>query len=596
MTDDKVFISYSSRDAELAETLCAGLEAEGVACWIAPRDVEVGAYAASIVRAIRGARALLFVASEHSAASGHVGRELERAVDAGVPIVPVRIDGAEFSEELEYYLAGMHWLDISGQPVQAVAPELRDRLDGLQHATSSARSIAKSAPSPTNRRRGLSERLLDTLLILPPPLVGIALSVVGATFVLVSAFLGIAEFQYLLDIGDTQPVSKEVGFLWAINWSVSLVIVYPAIAGVGLHALREMAALPERLTRRRMLVDAGFRAAKQGFGDTEIRRALRRGMGVGLVLLVAFCSYALWEFQTVIGAHFDTGQPFPSIIPMDHPFQERDWSVAALLPTIDGILPDRTANYVFALLVYVWLVGFGSTLVLTIFITFVLVAAAIYRLSSRTDGLRIVPDLRDPPGRRRYDHRCGFEVFERLFRYSMMVVLLSFVALYLVNLQNTYIRQPDAHILDYLVPDTSFPNGVMAGLVGGGGVRSALANLNGALSTAVGGLLFAMIVFGLAITLRIGARQAHLLMTERIEDEEEPLPVFLEETDRADALERLDNMRFWPVRWLGINRILVAIVLAGISLVFHKIGMIVVVLALGYGISASFSDRQDGRV
>ena len=55
-------------------------------------------------------------------------------------------------------------------------------------------------------------------------------------------------------------------------------------------------------------------------------------------------------------------------------------------------------------------------------------------------------------------------------------------------------------------------------------MRSTLANLNGALSTAVGGMLFAMIVFGLAITLRIGSKQAHLLMTERLEDAEEPLP------------------------------------------------------------------------
>ena len=72
-------------------------------------------------------------------------------------------------------------------------------------------------------------------------------------------------------------VHKEVGFLWAINWSLALIVVYPAIAGLGLQALREMAALPERLSRRRMLVDADFRAARQGFADTEFRRALRLG-------------------------------------------------------------------------------------------------------------------------------------------------------------------------------------------------------------------------------------------------------------------------------------------------------------------------------
>ena len=131
MSEAKVFISYSSRDTELAEALCTGLEAKGVPCWMAPRDVEVGAYAASIVRAIRSAKAMIFVASEHSAASSHVGRELERAADAAVPIVPVRIDAAEFSDELEYYLAGMHWIDLSGRPVSSAVSKLRDQIGKL---------------------------------------------------------------------------------------------------------------------------------------------------------------------------------------------------------------------------------------------------------------------------------------------------------------------------------------------------------------------------------------------------------------------------------------------------------------------------------
>ena len=82
--------------------MCQLLEARGLRCWIAPRDVDAGAYGASIIRAVRGTTAVIFVASRHSAASGHVGRELETAVSAGIPIVPVRIDKAAFPEELEY--------------------------------------------------------------------------------------------------------------------------------------------------------------------------------------------------------------------------------------------------------------------------------------------------------------------------------------------------------------------------------------------------------------------------------------------------------------------------------------------------------------
>ena len=49
----KVFISYASRDAVVAEKLCAAFETARLPCWIAPRDVLAGeSYAAAIVQAI----------------------------------------------------------------------------------------------------------------------------------------------------------------------------------------------------------------------------------------------------------------------------------------------------------------------------------------------------------------------------------------------------------------------------------------------------------------------------------------------------------------------------------------------------------------
>ena len=34
-----VFISYASRDAAVAQKVCSALEAAGIPCWIAPRNV-----------------------------------------------------------------------------------------------------------------------------------------------------------------------------------------------------------------------------------------------------------------------------------------------------------------------------------------------------------------------------------------------------------------------------------------------------------------------------------------------------------------------------------------------------------------------------
>jgi hypothetical protein len=49
----RVFISYASHDAAVAQNVCAALETAGFPCWIAPRNVMPGTmYADGIVHAI----------------------------------------------------------------------------------------------------------------------------------------------------------------------------------------------------------------------------------------------------------------------------------------------------------------------------------------------------------------------------------------------------------------------------------------------------------------------------------------------------------------------------------------------------------------
>ena len=75
-----LLISYASQDAAVAERLCAALEAAGLRCWIAPRDVRAGeSYAAAIVEAINSCRMLVLLLSQGAIDSPHVLREVERA-------------------------------------------------------------------------------------------------------------------------------------------------------------------------------------------------------------------------------------------------------------------------------------------------------------------------------------------------------------------------------------------------------------------------------------------------------------------------------------------------------------------------------------
>ena len=39
---NKIFVSYSSKDSKIANRICAALEAKGLPCWIASRDINPG--------------------------------------------------------------------------------------------------------------------------------------------------------------------------------------------------------------------------------------------------------------------------------------------------------------------------------------------------------------------------------------------------------------------------------------------------------------------------------------------------------------------------------------------------------------------------
>src|SRR5476649_3103332 len=91
----KVFISYASQDVAVADSVCAALEAAGLPCWIAPRDVRAGeSYAAAIVQAINDCRMLVLVLSKSAIDSPHVLREVERASSKKRPVLSIRMDAA----------------------------------------------------------------------------------------------------------------------------------------------------------------------------------------------------------------------------------------------------------------------------------------------------------------------------------------------------------------------------------------------------------------------------------------------------------------------------------------------------------------------
>jgi hypothetical protein len=113
-----VFISYSSKDKPAADATCAVLEAEGIRCWIAPRDILPGQeWGASIVKAIANVKIFVLLLSSSANTSPQISREVERAVNHAIPVIPVRIEDVQPTASLEYFINTPHWLDAFKPPL-----------------------------------------------------------------------------------------------------------------------------------------------------------------------------------------------------------------------------------------------------------------------------------------------------------------------------------------------------------------------------------------------------------------------------------------------------------------------------------------------
>ena len=115
-----VFISYSKRDKTVADAICAALEANRIRCWIAPRDIEPGrTWAGAISEAIPLSKLFILVFSSGANGSPQVIREVTKAANCEITIIPFRVDEVEPTGDLDFYIRSLHWLDALTPPMEA---------------------------------------------------------------------------------------------------------------------------------------------------------------------------------------------------------------------------------------------------------------------------------------------------------------------------------------------------------------------------------------------------------------------------------------------------------------------------------------------
>jgi TIR domain/FHA domain len=114
-----VFISHSSVDKQMADTICTFLEAKGISCWIAPRNILPGEeWGDSILRGIQNCRIMVLIFSQAANDSGPVRSEVDRAMNAKKILIPFRIQNVPPTGAMEFHIGRRHWLEAYTPPVE----------------------------------------------------------------------------------------------------------------------------------------------------------------------------------------------------------------------------------------------------------------------------------------------------------------------------------------------------------------------------------------------------------------------------------------------------------------------------------------------
>jgi serine/threonine-protein kinase len=163
-TTSALFVSYASADRALAMEVCAMLEAQGIGCWIAPRDVAPGAkWDEAILDAIESASALLLILTAAANASPYVSNKVHEAFEKKKVIFTFRAEDIAAGKSLKFYLGRHHWIDAFGASLEQATAKVAMAASGLPGAVPLeiiAPAPARPRPARAGNGTGLSRRRL----------------------------------------------------------------------------------------------------------------------------------------------------------------------------------------------------------------------------------------------------------------------------------------------------------------------------------------------------------------------------------------------------------------------------------------------------
>ena len=126
-----VFISYSSKNQQMADSIRLLFEENNISCWMAPYDIPADSkYAYVINDALENCSCLLLLLTSASQMSQFVEREIEKAITYKKPILPMQLEDLELNSGFKFYIGNSQIIAVP--EIRADAQEFRRILAGIK--------------------------------------------------------------------------------------------------------------------------------------------------------------------------------------------------------------------------------------------------------------------------------------------------------------------------------------------------------------------------------------------------------------------------------------------------------------------------------
>jgi len=136
-----------------------------------------------------------------------------------------------------------------------------------------------------------------------------ALFLLGLIMLIFSIVAGVGFFEFQTPAGQ----SKQVGYIWALNWSFMFLLGFPIMFFFILETSDSLRRTLERLVEDGMIVDMNWHPAGVGALDDERNRFWRLSACAAIFVTICIVPYCLIEWYIVSGRHLFANQ-LPAVV------------------------------------------------------------------------------------------------------------------------------------------------------------------------------------------------------------------------------------------------------------------------------------------